>query len=54
MRTCGFESVTVVLPVMNETTSLRETIRILLRDVREDLKEIASSLFCVGTVAHCR
>jgi glycosyltransferase involved in cell wall biosynthesis len=34
------ESVTVVLPVVNETTSLKQTIAILLRDVRNDLREL--------------
>ncbi len=36
-----FESVTIVLPVINETTSLRQTVDIILRDVkREHLKEL--------------
>jgi hypothetical protein len=35
-----FESATIVLPVMNETTSLEETVRIILRDVKEQTKEI--------------
>lgn len=33
------ESVTVILPVMNETTSLAETVQIILRDVRNSIKE---------------
>ncbi len=39
-RVDRFESATVILPVMNETTSLDETVQILLRDVRDDMKEI--------------
>ncbi len=35
-----FESVTIILPVMNETTSLEETIRIILRDVKDRIDEI--------------
>jgi hypothetical protein len=36
-----FESTTVILPLMNETTSLQQTVDILLRDVkREDMKEL--------------
>jgi hypothetical protein len=35
-----FESATIVLPVMNETTSLEETVRIILRDVKDRTKEI--------------
>jgi Glycosyl transferase family 2 len=36
-----FESATIVLPVVNETTSLKKTVDILLRDVkREDVKEL--------------
>jgi hypothetical protein len=35
-----FESATIVLPVMNETASLEETVRIILRDVKEQTKEI--------------
>jgi Glycosyl transferase family 2 len=36
-----FESATIVLPVVNETTSLKQTVDILLRDVkREDMKEL--------------
>lgn len=33
------ESVTVILPVVNETTSLAETVAIILRDVRSRIKE---------------
>jgi len=33
------ESVTVILPVVNETTSLAETVQIILRDVRNSIKE---------------
>jgi hypothetical protein len=36
-----FESATIILPVVNETTSLQKTVDIILRDVkREDLKEL--------------
>ena len=34
------ESVTVVLPVVNETTSLKQTVEILLRDNRTDILEL--------------
>jgi glycosyltransferase involved in cell wall biosynthesis len=39
-RTDRFESATVILPVMNETTSLEETVNIILRDVRDRIKEL--------------
>ena len=46
-RVDRFESATIVLPVMNETASLEETVRIILRDVgdrsRLDLATIALS-----------
>jgi hypothetical protein len=35
-----FESATIVLPVMNETTSLEETVQVILRDVKDRTKEI--------------
>ena len=35
-----FESATIILPVMNETTSLEETVKIILRDVKDRTKEI--------------
>jgi len=35
-----FESVTVVLPVVNETISLQQTVDIILRDVKEDVREL--------------
>jgi hypothetical protein len=35
-----FESVTILLPVMNETTSLAKTVEIILRDVREHVREL--------------
>lgn len=38
-RVDRFESATVILPVMNETTSLDETVRIILRDVKESVRE---------------
>ena len=31
----AFESATIILPVMNETTSLDETVEIILRDAKE-------------------
>jgi hypothetical protein len=39
-RVDHFESATVILPVMNETDALEETVRIVLRDVKEHVKEI--------------
>jgi len=40
-RSAGrFESATIVLPVMDETTSLEETVKIVLRDVKDRTKEI--------------
>ena len=35
-----FESVTIILPVMNETVSLRRTVEIVLRDARDRIKEL--------------
>ena len=35
-----FESATILLPVMNETTSLQETVNVVLRDARDHIKEI--------------
>jgi len=35
-----FESATIILPVMNETTSLEETVRIILRDVHDRIDEM--------------
>jgi hypothetical protein len=35
-----YESATIILPVMNETTSLEETVRIILRDVKDRIDEI--------------
>ena len=35
-----FESATIIIPVMNETTSMEETVRIILRDVRDRVSEI--------------
>jgi hypothetical protein len=35
-----FESATIILPVMNETTSLNETVQIILRDAQDRLKEL--------------
>lgn len=39
-RTEGFESATVILPVMNETTSLEQSVDIILRDAKDSIKEI--------------
>ena len=39
-QTDRFESATVILPVMNETAALEETVRIIVRDVADRLKEI--------------
>lgn len=38
-RTAKLESVSVILPVMNETVSLRETVDIILRDARSWIHE---------------
>ncbi|MGA2035038.1 MAG: glycosyltransferase [Thermoguttaceae bacterium] len=35
-----FESATVILPVMNETTSLKQTVDIVLRDARDRIREL--------------
>jgi len=35
-----FESATIILPVMNETTSLEQTVRIVLRDARDRIREL--------------
>jgi glycosyltransferase involved in cell wall biosynthesis len=35
-----FESVSIILPVLNETTSLTQTVDIILRDVKDCLKEL--------------
>lgn len=40
LRVDRFESATIVLPVMNETNSLEETVKIILRDVKDRTKEI--------------
>ncbi len=39
-RTDRFESATIILPVINETTLLEETATIILRDVRDRIKEL--------------
>jgi hypothetical protein len=39
LHTERFESATVILPVMNETSSLVETVEIILRDVKDHIKE---------------
>jgi glycosyltransferase involved in cell wall biosynthesis len=40
LRVDRFESATIVLPVMNETNSLEETVKIVLRDVKDRVGEI--------------
>lgn len=35
-----FKSVTIILPVMNETTSLEETVQVILRDAKDRIEEI--------------
>jgi glycosyltransferase involved in cell wall biosynthesis len=35
-----FQSATIILPVVNETVSLRETVDIILRDSRPDVREL--------------
>jgi len=39
-RTNRFESTTIILPVMNETTSLDETVKIILDEVQDKIREI--------------
>ena len=39
-RTTCFESATIILPVMNETTALGETVKIIVHDVPDKLREI--------------
>ena len=39
-RVKKFESVTVILPVINETTSLQQTVEIILRDARDRIQEL--------------
>jgi Glycosyl transferase family 2 len=49
-----FESATIVLPVVNETTSLKQTVDIILRDVKqEDIKEFLV-VTCKKTTAEAR
>jgi hypothetical protein len=36
----GFQSATIILPVMNETISLERTVEIILRDLHDRLREI--------------
>jgi glycosyltransferase involved in cell wall biosynthesis len=38
-HTDRFESASIILPVMNETTSLEETVQIILRDVQDCIRE---------------
>jgi hypothetical protein len=45
-----FESATIILPVINETVSLRQTVEIILRDARADLDEILT-VVCRRTTA---
>ena len=40
LRTTCFQSATIILPVMNETAALEETVQILLRDVKDQVQEI--------------
>jgi hypothetical protein len=44
-----FESATIILPVMNETISLEETVRIVLRDVKDQIKEVLI-VVCARTI----
>jgi glycosyltransferase involved in cell wall biosynthesis len=39
-QTDRFESVSIILPVINETTSLEETVKIILRDAKDRVKEL--------------
>lgn len=49
-----FESATIVLPVVNETTSLQQTVTVILRDVkREDIRELLV-VTCGKTTAEAR
>ena len=43
-----FDSATVILPVMNETTTLRKTVEIVLRDVPDRIREFLI-VVCAGT-----
>jgi glycosyltransferase involved in cell wall biosynthesis len=46
-----FESASIIIPVINETTSLRQTVEIILREVRrEDLRELVI-VVCQKTTA---
>ena len=45
------ESVSVILPVVNETTSLEQTVRIILRDVPRDLIKELLIVVCQRTTA---
>ncbi len=52
-RTSRFESATIVLPVMNETTSLDETVKIILHDVKDKIREIVI-VVCKRTTPEAR
>jgi glycosyltransferase involved in cell wall biosynthesis len=49
-----FESVSVILPVMNETTSLRQTVHIILRDVDRKLLKELLIVVCQRTTPEAR
>jgi hypothetical protein len=54
LHTERFESTTIILPLVNETTSLEQTVDLLLRDVsREDIKELLI-VTCKKTTAESR
>jgi glycosyltransferase involved in cell wall biosynthesis len=46
-----FESVSIILPVINETTSLRQTVEIILRDVKRELIKELVIVVCQKTTA---
>lgn len=48
-----FDSATIVVPVINETTSLEETVNIILRDVKDRTREILI-VVCERTTAEAR
>jgi len=48
-----FESVTVILPVMNETASLQKTVEVILRDVQMRVREFLI-VVCEKTTAEAR
>jgi hypothetical protein len=53
-QTERFESLSIIMPLVNETTSLKQTVDILMRDLkREDMKELLI-VTCKKTTAEAR